>query len=90
MLFSLYKQSAPHLKIGVCKSKMVCDIDTNWALAAAIIIVQLVTLLLYLTTQNDNYFLQCRYEYITLTTISTLFFSSSLPFYNFQLFHYWS
>ena len=39
---SLYKQLAPHL-IGVHKSNMVCDFNTIWAVAAAII-VQLDTL----------------------------------------------
>ena len=43
MLISLYKQLAPHLKIRVHKRNMVCDFDTIWAIAAAII-VQLDTL----------------------------------------------
>ena len=37
ILISLYKQLAPHLNIGVHKSNTVCDFDTIWALAAAII-----------------------------------------------------
>ena len=40
ILISLYKQLAPHLKIGVHKSNTVRDFDTIWAIAAAIIIQQ--------------------------------------------------
>ena len=38
ILISLYKQLAPHLKIGVHNSNTVCDFDTIWAVAAAIIV----------------------------------------------------
>ena len=34
ILISLYKQLAPHLKIGVHKSNTVCDFNTIWAVAA--------------------------------------------------------
>ena len=39
ILISLYKQLAPHLKIRVHKSNTVCDFNTIWAVAAAIIVV---------------------------------------------------
>ena len=35
---SLYKQLAPRLKIAVQKSNTVCDFDTIWTHAAAIIV----------------------------------------------------
>ena len=43
IFISLYKQLAPHLKVGLHKSNTVCDFDTIWAVTAAII-VQLDTL----------------------------------------------
>ena len=59
ILSSLYKQLAPHLKIGVPKNNMVCDFNTIWAVEAAII-VQLDTLPISSTLDLMLYlYLQC-------------------------------
>ena len=54
ILISLYKQLAPYLNIGVHKSNTVCDFDTVWAHAAAII-VEVDTLSISSTLDNMNY-----------------------------------
>ena len=55
ILISLYKQLAPHLKIGVHKSNTVYDFNTIWAVAAAIT-VQLDTLYIIYSCQYSIYY----------------------------------
>ena len=63
ILISLYKQLVPHLKIAVHKGNTVCDFDTIWAHAAAII-VQLDTLYIIYSCYNTVHNTICRRQFV--------------------------